>query len=680
MLTKESRSKYDEEAKEVVAKLTLEEKVHLMSGSVTFDDMIEDLDAHNKNKHYNWKVYEAGGNEQMGIPKLGFCDGPRGIVTGQSTCFPVTVARGATFNKELEEKVGIAIAQEIRGYGGNFYGGVCINMPYSPGWGRSQETYGEDSCHLGAMGSSLVKGIQSQGVIACIKHFAFNSMENARFKVSVTADKRTEREIFLSHFKDCIDAGAAGVMTAYNSYKGDHCGENSYLIDILRKEWGYDGIIVSDFGWGIYDTVKAANAGMNVEMCNTSVFGRKLVKAVQDGKVSEKVVDDAAVNIVRTLLAFKKHPDPINYTKENLIANDEHINLAKNVARESCTLIKNEGILPLDNSKDQKILILGRLAGIANLGDHGSSEVFPPYTVTIKDGLTAKAKGKVEFYDGKDIEKAKKLALDYDKVIFVVGYDYRNEGEYIEEGTFKIGGDRKNGFGLEQHDKDLIEQVSKVNSENATLVVSGSMITVDEWGDHTKAIMYTYYSGMEGGSAIAEILFGDVNPSGKLPFVIPEDENDLPKVDWTAEEQKYEYYHGYMRLEKYNKVCKYPYGFGLSYTKFNISQPEIEVKSDSIVASCVVTNIGSRKGKEVVQLYIGYDNSKVDRPIKALRGFEKVELYPGETKTVKIICPVDKLKYYEEKENKWVLESMIYQGYVGSSSDKKDLFEVDFEI
>ncbi|HAN95720.1 MAG TPA: glycosyl hydrolase, partial [Firmicutes bacterium] len=213
--TKEYRLRYTERAKEIVKGLTLEEKVSLMSGQVQLEQMIKDM-TEDPNKHYNYIPYPAGGIEEKGIPAMKFCDGPRGVVcgVGQSTCFPVTMLRGATFDVELEERVGRAIGKEIRAWGGNLFGGVCINLPYNPGWGRSQETYGEDSFHLGQMGSALVRGVQSENVIACVKHYAFNSMEISRFKVNVECDKRTEREVYLPHFKDCIDAGAASVMSA----------------------------------------------------------------------------------------------------------------------------------------------------------------------------------------------------------------------------------------------------------------------------------------------------------------------------------------------------------------------------------------------------------------------------------------------------------------------------------
>lgn len=226
--TKEHRLSFTEKAKKIVDSLTLEEKVSLMSGSCTLQDMITEMQE-NPDAHYNHKPYRAGGIEEKGIPPMLFCDGPRGVVCGmrKATCFPVSMLRGASFDIELEEQIGEAIGREVRAFGGNLFAGVCINLPYNPGWGRSQETYGEESFHLGEMGKALIMGVQEENVLACVKHYAFNQMEVSRFKVSVDCDKRTEREVFLPHFKKCVDAGAASVMSSYNLYQGVKCGHHN---------------------------------------------------------------------------------------------------------------------------------------------------------------------------------------------------------------------------------------------------------------------------------------------------------------------------------------------------------------------------------------------------------------------------------------------------------------------
>jgi len=338
--TKQQRLENTEKAKAIINSLSLEEKVFLMSGKMTFEE-VRGAIKKKLHVHYNQFPYPAGGIPEKGIPEMKFVDGPRGVVCGRgkSTCFPVSMLRGATFDKALEEKVGEVIGEETLAFDGNTFAGVCINLPYHPGWGRCQETYGEDSCHLGEMGAALTRGVQSKGVVACVKHFAFNQMENGRFNVDITCDKRTEREVFLPHFKKCIDNGAAGIMSAYNKYQGVMCGHNDYLLNkILKQDWGFDGFIMSDFVWGVKDTVEAANGGQNIEMPLIKFWGDQLVQAVKDGKVKESVIDDACLRIVRTLIAFES-------CKEKVLPSNtgtaEHIKVALDVAREGITLVQN---------------------------------------------------------------------------------------------------------------------------------------------------------------------------------------------------------------------------------------------------------------------------------------------------------------------------------------------------
>lgn len=681
--SKEYRLSFTNKAKEIVGKMTLEEKVYLMSGNMNLDEMMEEM----KDSHYNEVPYEAGGNEKYGVPPLKFVDGPRGAVTGtgETTAFPVSMARGATFDKDLEERVGKAIGKEIKATGGNYFGGVCINLPRNPGWGRSQEVYGEDSFHLGAMGSALVKGVQSEHVIACLKHYAFNSMENARFKVNVKADKRTEREVYLAHFKDAIDAGAASVMSAYNKYQGEWCGHNDYLLNkVLKEEWDFDGFVITDFIWGMRDTVDAANGGQDVEMPATIHYGEKLVDAVKEGKVKEETIDEAAVRIVRTLLAFAEGDDK-QYDRD-IAGAKEHIELALEAAEKSMTLLQNKSnVLPFSKTELKKIAVIGKLGDKENIGDHGSSRVYPEYVVTPLEGIKKLLPdAEVTFDDGSDIERAKETAKSADAVVFVVGFDHDDEGEYIGDteetgvtavGTNfdSVGGDRKESLGLHQEDIELLQQVGPVNTNSAAVLIGGNMIMIEEWKDKVSAILMAYYPGMEGGTAIAKTLFGDVNPGGKIPFVIPTDEKHLPQIDWDANEIVYDYYHGYTKLDKEGIKASLPYGFGLSYTTFDISNAAFKVENDRVIASCDVENTGKVTGDEVIQMYVGFSNSKVDRPVKVLRGFERITLNPGEKQTVEVSCPIEKLKWFNPETNNWELEEMDYEVYIGNSSDTEDL-------
>lgn len=678
-VTREYRLSLTDKAQAIVDKLSLEEKVSLMSGKVDIESLMAE-EARNPNVHYNYIPFGAGGLPQFGVDEMLFCDGPRGVVsgTGQSTCFPVSMLRGATFDRELETAIGHAVGQETKAYGGNLYAGVCINLPYNPGWGRSQETYGEESYHLGEMGKALTEGVQEENVMACVKHYAFNQMEISRFKVSVDTDKRTEREVFLPHFKKVIDAGVASVMSSYNLYEGEKVGHHNYLLnEVLKEEWNFDGFVMSDFFFGINDTVAAANGGQDMEMCGTEFFGPRLVNAVREGQVSESKIDDAALRIVRTILAFTQNDDKAYGT--DVLANQEHVALALQAAREGITLIKNQNVLPLDKKTDKKILVLGKLAEKENIGDHGSSRVYPPYVVTPLQGLSkVSSESELIYYSGEDLAHAKELAEKADAVIFVVGYNYDDEGEYITEDqennyTGAVGGDRTKSLGLHEDEVALLKAVGPVNTNSTAVLIGGNMIMMEDWKDTIGAIMMAYYPGMEGGTAIAEIIFGDVNPSGKLPYVVPFQESDLPQVNWDTESQWYDYYHGYTKLEKEGTVPSVPYGFGLSYTTFETSAARFEVKNQSIEAQVTVTNTGDRSGDEIIQCYIGFENSSVDRPVKILRGFERVNLAQGESKTVAITVPFEELTWFNPDTDQFELEYMEYTVYIGTSSANDDL-------
>lgn len=680
--TKAYRAQLTEEAKKIVEQMTLEEKVNLMSANLDISIMTPEFVGEmmsNDEMHYNVTPYEAGGCERFGLPPMKFADGPRGVVCGnnRSTCFPVSMARGATFDPSLEEEVGHAIGREVRAYGGNLFAGVCINMPYNPGWGRSQETYGEETFHLGAMGSALVRGVQDEDVMACVKHFAFNNMENARFKASVTCDQRTEKEVLLPHFKDCVDAGAASIMSSYNRYNGVHCGHHHYLLtEVLKGDWDFDGFVMSDFIWGVLDTVEAANGGQDIEMMLTHYFGKNLIQAVKDGFVPEARIDDAALRIVRTIMAFDRGHKEYDMS---VVGCKDHIALAKRVAEKAITLVKNDGVLPFDRAKTKTLAVIGKLGDKANIGDHGSSQVRAAYIVTPTQGLRAANPGcEVLFDDGSDLERAKAVAAKADAVVFVVGYDHDDEGEFVsaeQNGNYlgAIGGDRKTSLGLHADEIRLLQEVAPVNDNHTVVLIGGNMIMMTEWYDVAKSIVMAYYPGQEGGTAIAEILYGDVNPSGKLPFVVPYNESDLPYVDWEATDQYYEYYHGYTRLDKNDVKPLVPYGFGLSYTTFETGAPEVKVDGDKLLVKVGVKNTGALAGDEVVQVYAGYENSRVDRPLRQLCGFRRVSLAPGEEKAVEITVPLEKLKWYNPVYRTWELEAMDYTIYAGSSEALEDL-------
>ena len=371
-------------ARGLLAQLTLEEKIGMMSGDTPFFQGMLHL---NRNGYFRQPRTTAGAIPRLGIPGVRFSDGPRGFHGEGATTFPQGSARGASWDPNLEERVGDVMGREARAHGSNMIGAPCINLLRHPAWGRAQEGYGEDSFHLGEMGAALVRGIQRH-VMACPKHFALNSMENGRFKVDVTADARTLHEVYLPHFKRVVDEGAASLMSAYNSLNGEWAGQNKALLtDILQTQWGFRGYVQSDWAFGMRDARKAALAGQHVEMPFRNVYHRFLPDLIKNGEVPLEVVDDAALRILRQLVRFGQGRDPRDYAPD-AIGCEAHRRLAREAAQKSIVLLKNDGnVLPLRGVHD--VTLFGRLADIPNIGDHGSSTTQPPYVVTPLQGLKA---------------------------------------------------------------------------------------------------------------------------------------------------------------------------------------------------------------------------------------------------------------------------------------------------
>lgn len=666
----------------VIPQLTTEEKIGIMSGQITEKKLLDDLFVI---EHYNVAPYPTMEVERLGLPNVKFVDGPRGVVAGSATCFPVSIARGATFDRDLEEEIGKCIGAEVRAVGGNYYGGVCINLLRNPRWGRAQECYGEDQYHLGEMGAALTRGVQSQNVMACVKHFALNSIENARFKANVQVDMRTLQEVYLPHFKRCIEEGAASVMCAYNAVLGKHASESRLLLrDILRDQWGFEGFTLSDFLWAVYDGAKSVKAGMNIEMPCVAHYVEDIPKALEDGRLEEADLNEAVGYILRTTLYYETRKDPQSYGPE-VLACPEHIKVARRAAEESMVLLKNDNnVLPFDKTKTKKIVVLGELGDTENIGDHGSSKVHPYYTITPFRGLMkAMPCAEVLYNDGKDIEKARELAQAADAVVIVAGYIHCDEGEYLSDradiAEGEMGGDRVS-MRLHSRDVDLIHGLKDVNPNTVVSIIGSSAILIDEWEKDVPAILFSFYSGMEGGNALADILFGDVCPSGKLPYTVARTEEDYPFFDPDCTEITYEYYHGYCKMDKENKEVAYPFGYGLSYTEFKIGNPELEICNDTAKLVVTVENTGKVKGADVIQLYIGCEGSKVDRPVKVLRDFARVTLEPGECKRIALSVKKDQMAYFDEKANEWKTEDIQYIAYVGDSSRNCELQKVKFRF
>ncbi|MBY9013347.1 MAG: glycoside hydrolase family 3 C-terminal domain-containing protein [Candidatus Lokiarchaeota archaeon] len=657
----------DDFVNRALSMMTLKEKVATMSGNNFYLLLLKD-------RKFGVRPYPGGGVERLGIPPFLFTDGPRGVILPGSTCFPVSMARGASWDISLEERLGEVIGKETRAHGANLFGGVCINLLRHPGWGRAQETYGEDSFHIGEFGAALVRGVQKHNVMATAKHYAANSIEHSRFKVDVQMSERTLREVYLPHFKRCIEEGCATVMSAYNKLRGEYCGHNSYLLrDILKEEWGFEGFVHSDWMNGLYNTVKGIMGGLDVEMPRAKFYGKKLEKAVKLEKVPLNLVDDSVRRILRTVLKYTTKKDPQDYNSD-LIGCEDHVFLAREVAEKSMVLLKNqEEILPFDANKMDSLAVIGPLADLKNTGDHGSSNIRQKNIITPLQGIKISVGDtlKIIHNDGHDTDVAQQIAQSADSVVLVVGYTFKDEGEYIP--PFSKGlGDRTN-LGLKEDDIKLIDAVAKVNKKCVVVLVGGTAILMEEWKEKVPSILMAWYSGMEGGHALADILFGKVNPSGKLPFTIPEDPSHLPFFDVYVDEIEYGYYHGYTLMEKEKIEPSFPFGFGLSYTKYSYENIRVKSDEEKIIASVDVANIGAMAGEEIVQLYVGFENSSVDRPLKLLRGFKRVMLKPNETKSVSIEVNKKDLAWYNPENNTWEVENIAYTIYIGASSSYKDL-------
>ena len=350
----------DAKARELLGELTRDEKLGLMDGDLPFWKGFARMSAP---QGYSREFWVSGAVPRLGIPGIRFVDGPRGVIMDGATTFPVSMARGATFDPELETRVGDAIGREIRALGGTYFGGVCINLLRHPAWGRAQESYGEDSVHLGIMGAALATGVQNH-VMACVKHFALNSMENMRQDVDVTADARTLHEVYLKHFKRVVDAGVASVMTSYNSVNGEWAGQNKVLItDILKDMWGFTGFTVTDFITGMRDAKKAALAGQDVEMPFATIYAQHLKALVESGQVPMSRIDDAALRKLRQQVRFGQGRDASAYTP-SVVGSPAHRAIAREAAEKSIVLLKNEGgLLPLAGSGS--LAVIGRLASRA---------------------------------------------------------------------------------------------------------------------------------------------------------------------------------------------------------------------------------------------------------------------------------------------------------------------------
>ncbi len=643
-------------ADELIEQMTLKEKAYMLSGHWnTINGMLH-------GRVYNYDPIAGGGCKRLGIPPVLFSDGPRGVVMKNATCFPTSNVRAAAFDTEMEEEIGEAIAKECIALGANYFAGVCINLLRHPSWGRAQEAYGEDQFMTGKYGAALTKGLQKYGVISCPKHYYMNSIENLRFSASANADEETLRDVYLYHFEECFKAGAGSVMSAYNKVNGTYCGENKDVFDHLEK-LGFEGFSISDFIWGVHDGPESLRAGLDIEMPMTMKRGNKLIKAVQKGELDEKLLDEHCENIIATMLRFQNIYREQKVDKK-AVCSKEHRKLALKAMEKGAVLLKNDGCLPIRNF-NAKLALVGRFADEKVIGDHGSSMVHPPYIVTPFDGISRRY-GNVSLAATNDIDACLDAAKDAEYVIAVLGNDYRDEGEFVANADPKlvVGGDRKS---LRLHDDEvaLIHALKQSGKPVIVVFYSGSAVITEEWAEDANAILYAGYPGMEGGHALAQILSGRVNPSGKLPFTVAKNELDYPYFPYSEEKDQsvdYGYYHGYALFEKEGIEPEYPFGFGLSYTTFAYSDAAAEDLGDSVRVCVKVENTGEVSGEEAVLVFIGSGISR--KPHKLLKGFQRVALKPGEQKEVVIDIPKWDLRLYDREADAMCIPEQVTV-YVG---------------
>ncbi len=657
-------STFTELAAEVVAAMTLDELLECLDGDLDFWAGLADMIGGGYVEH----TFPGGSCARLGVKGIAFSDGPRGVVVGESTCFPVSMARGATWDPSLERSIGDAIGRELRVRGANFFGGVCINLLRHPAWGRAQETYGEDPLLLGEMGAALTEGAQ-QHVMACAKHFALNSMENARFSVDVTVADDVAHEVYLPHFERVVRAGVASVMSAYNSVNGDWCGHSHHLLtEVLREQWGFEGFVVSDFIYGLRDAAASVRAGLDIEMPFRMVRHQHLRTALDAGDVTLEHLRASVVRSVATQMRFARTlsgptPDP------SVVAGAHHSALAYEAAVRSVVLLRNEPVdgapvLPLAHGTS--LAVIGQQASGHALGDRGSSRVSPPRVVPLLDGLRSAHEGPMTYHDGLDIAAAAHAAATADVAVVMVGYTHEDEGEYVGlEGTAHLqglfpprqpdtqdllaqafervarhGGERSMGRGgdraslhLRAHDEALIDAVVAANPRTVVLVVSGSAVLMP-WATRAAAVMMVWYPGQEGGRAIADVLTGHRRPTGRLPLSIPRSDEHLPHFDASATEITYDRWHGYTKLHRDGVDAHFPFGFGLGYTSFAIDS--LEVRGEA--AWVTVVNTGDGAGSHLVQLYGGSTDSPHDgRAAWLLCGFAHTPVMgPGQRVMVEV--------------------------------------------
>lgn len=686
-----------EKIEEIISELKLEEKVAMVHAA---------------------GLFRNGSVERLGIPSLYMSDGPMGVrnefpnaswvpvgnTDDYVTYLPSISALACTWNRNLAYEEGNILGKEARGRGKDIILAPGINIVRSPLGGRNFEYMSEDPYLTAQLAVPYIKGVQENDVAACVKHFAVNSQETERLNVDVVIDERAVREIYLPAFEAAVKEGNSySIMSAYNKLWGLHCSHNKWLLrDVLEKEWGYDGVLVSDWS-AISDTKLAAEAGMDIEMSVTDnfdeyFFANPLIKAVKEGEIKEELIDEKVRKILKLMYRLNMFSDERKSGEYNSF---ESRRKTLDIARESVILLKNEeNLLPL-NKKVKKVAVIGQNANIRHCEGGGSAEVKSLYEVTPLMGIkmllggnceVAYAKGYTHDFNKRKAvnEEAIELAKNSDVVIFIGGLKHTKEDFSLfqnalhstKEDNMVVNidseGNDKTDMKLPYNQDEIINSLLEVNPNTIVVITAGSPVDMSSWVDKSKALVNVSYNGMEGGRALAEVLFGDVNPSGKLTVTIPKKLEDSPAHsigEFPGEAQvRYDegIFVGYRYFSTYDVEPQFVFGHGLSYTEFRYNDIKVNLTEENEKINATVkfkvTNIGEKEGAEVAQVYVNDVESSVKRPVIELKGFEKVRLMPGESKEVTINLDKKSFAFYSDEENSWIVEDGKFNILIGSSS------------
>lgn len=684
----------EERIEDAISRMTLEEKVRLL--------------------HANGG-YRSWGVPRLGIPDNNPTDGPVGLRpemrweswadakanNDSCTAYPSLICLAATWNPEMGHLFGKSYSEEALYRNKNIILGPGVNICRTPLNGRNFEYMGEDPYLTSQMAVSYIQGVQSNHVAACVKHFAVNNQETNRMNINTIVDERTLHEIYLPAFKAAVQQGNVWtIMGAYNQYNGQHCCHNKYLLnDILRKEWGFDGVVISDFG-GTHNTKEAIYNGLDMEfgtnLGSIEAFKNYYLAApyldlLRKGEASEKELNEK----VRRILRMMYRTNMSEGRSWGSLGSPEHAKVTRKITEEGIVLLQNKkNILPLDITKLKKILVVGENAVKMTTNGGGSSEVKAKYEVLPLEGIRNLVGERVKiiyqagyssedsYLSGDSLKmEAVMAAKDVDLILFIGGL---NKDLYQDS----EGADRK-FYELPYGQNELISALASVNPDLVAVMISGNAYAMP-WIKEVPAIVQAWYGGTESGNAIASVLFGFTNPSGKLPFTFPvrlEDNaahalNAYPG-DGKTVEYKEGIFVGYRWTEKEKIKPLFAFGHGLSYTTFKYGDITVDKKiieeTERLTVTIPVTNVGNRDGAEVVQLYIRDNEASLPRPVKELKGFRKVRLAPGETCNVSFVVDKESLSFYDPVKHRWVAESGKFQSLIGSASDDikaKAVFEL----